>query len=360
MRELLEYVFTQECYYKISSNVPEFSIYFRVENNLINVIHLVDCRNGLLFTQSQYQILKEKVYALFADKGAANIHMLSLFISSREETVQEACGEAPFCWRIEPESGRLLVQEGRAEDFYGLRGKLENALCHREELEKAMRERARQQAAQKETEEMKKFSQAWWKEQPFICSGIVAINMLVFLLCAFSGELLYNIGILYGPSVLENGEYYRFFTAMFLHGDVHHLASNMMMLFFLGEMVEKEMGHVRYLLLYLLSGLAGGMLSVWYGYASGNMAGSIGASGAVFGVMGAFAFLVLSHRGKWQQVTYGRMLFLVVYSLYSGFTGTNTDNAAHVGGLLGGFLISIAGYLLPGRKMHTGEKKNEN
>lgn len=176
------------------------------------------------------------------------------------------------------------------------------------------------------------------KDQPVVSGTLVGINVLVFVICTFTGDMLYNAGALTARAVLERGEYGRILWAMFLHSDVRHLFNNMLILFFLGAMIEKEAGHVWYGVLYFLSGIGGNLLSLWAKAASNDGAGSIGASGAVFGLDGVLLAMVLFSGRRLEGVTPGRVIFMVMYSLYSGFTSVNIDNAAHVGGLVVGFL----------------------
>ena len=150
------------------------------------------------------------------------------------------------------------------------------------------------------------------KAVPVVSGALVGVNVLVFLICHFS-DALYRAGILSAYAVLEKGQYGRILWAMFLHSDIGHLFNNMVILFFLGAMIEKEVGHVKYGVLYFLSGIGGNLLSLLMKEVTGDMSGSIGASGAVF------------------------VVFMVILSLYNGFKGENIDNAAHVGGLAIGF-----------------------
>ena len=175
---------------------------------------------------------------------------------------------------------------------------------------------------------------------PVVSGVLVSINVIVFFSSIFIGDALYRAGILWAPAVLENREYGRILWAMFLHSDIGHLFNNMVILFFLGAMIEKEIGHVRYGVLYFLSGIGGNLLSLLVKAVTGDMSGSIGASGAVFGLDGALLAMVLLSGRKMENVTPGRVIFMVIYSLYNGFAGENIDNAAHVGGLIIGFGVA--------------------
>lgn len=177
-----------------------------------------------------------------------------------------------------------------------------------------------------------------WRQQPIVSVALVTINIIVFILSTFINSRLYELGMLDGYRVLVHGEYGRIIWSMFLHADVDHLFSNMIILFFLGSMIEKELGHVRYALLYCLSGIGGGLLSVLYKAMASSMVPSVGASGAVFGLDGVLLAMVLLWNERLPNVTPSRVALMILLSLYSGFTGGNIDNAAHIGGLLVGFL----------------------
>ena len=177
-----------------------------------------------------------------------------------------------------------------------------------------------------------------WKQQPIVSGALVIVNAIVFIVCMFTGNWLYEIGELDGFSVLVKGEYGRIIWSMFLHANTNHLFSNMIILFFLGSMIEKEIGHIRYAVLYFLSGIGGGLLSLLFKVMTSSMVASVGASGAVFGLDGVLLAMVLLWSERLPNVTPVRVTLMIVLSLYSGFSGGNVDNAAHVGGLLVGFL----------------------
>lgn len=187
-------------------------------------------------------------------------------------------------------------------------------------------------------------------DSPFVSVALVAINAIVFLICEFTGNALYGAGRLTAYHVLYENEYGRLLWAMFLHGDIQHLVNNMVLVFFLGAMLEKEVGHIPYAIIYFLSGLGGNLLSLWSKVIMGNMAGSIGASGAVFGLDGLLLALVLFSGRQMENVTMPKVLVMIAYSLYSGFTGSSIDNAAHVGGLITGFLAGAVCCFLMRRK----------
>lgn len=176
------------------------------------------------------------------------------------------------------------------------------------------------------------------RDLPIAGGVLVSINVISYIVCLFSGGELYSWGSLNIYGVLVRHEYGRVLWAMFLHSGTAHLFSNMLILFFMGAMIEKEVGHICYLLLYFLSGIGGNLLSLFMKVMNSDMSSSIGASGAVFGLDGVLLAMVLFSGRSMQTVTPGRVLAMIILSLYSGFSGSNIDNAAHVGGLITGFL----------------------
>ena len=177
------------------------------------------------------------------------------------------------------------------------------------------------------------------KYKPVVSIALVAVNVAVFLLCRLSGELMYK-GDLDAVRILYYNEYGRILWSMFLHSGIDHLCNNMLILFFLGSMIENEVGHIRYTLLYFLSGMGGNLLSLYVKMINGELAASVGASGAIFGLDGVLLAMVLFSDRQMQNVTMPRVLLMILCSLYSGFVGDNIDNAAHVGGLVTGFVAA--------------------
>ena len=150
--------------------------------------------------------------------------------------------------------------------------------------------------------------------------------------------------------LLHGREFYRLVTAAFLHADIEHLVNNMLLLYFCGDIVERTLGKARFLILYVLSAICGNLLSSAYELSTGGFYDSIGASGAVFGLTGALLFLVIVRKGAAAHISMQRMLIAVFLSLYAGFYGANVNNAAHVGGLLSGFLLAFLLNIIPRRE----------
>ncbi len=177
-----------------------------------------------------------------------------------------------------------------------------------------------------------------YRNWPFVSTALVVVNVVVFCLCVFTGEFFYSRGGVESFGILERHEYGRLLWALFLHSDTAHLFNNMIILFFLGAMLEKETGHIWLAVIYFLSGLGGNIVSLIRKVMTASPSLSVGASGAVFGLDGLLLALVIFSPDFRNAVSPGRVMLMIILSVYDGFMGSNIDNAAHVGGLAIGFL----------------------
>ena len=178
---------------------------------------------------------------------------------------------------------------------------------------------------------------------------LIAVNVIVFFVLSFQGmtedaKFMLDHGAMYVPYMMEGEEYYRLLTSMFMHFGFDHLMNNMIMLGAIGWNLEYETGKIKFLMIYFGSGLCGNILSAFGDIMMGEYAVTAGASGAVFGITGALLYVAIRNRGKIGTVTGRGLVFMIVLSLYYGFTSTNVDNLAHMGGLLSGFVLGVLLY----------------
>ncbi len=177
---------------------------------------------------------------------------------------------------------------------------------------------------------------------------IVAINVLVFAAMLFDGAGLLESnpavhlrwGANFGP-VTKEGEWWRLLTSTFLHFGILHVAMNMWALWSAGALVERLYGNVSFLALYVFAGLSGSLVSLLW---NADRVISAGASGAIFGVYGALGAFVLRQpgsipRGVLKSLT-GSTVAFILYSIAIGVMVPAIDNAAHAGGLVGGFVLA--------------------
>lgn len=181
--------------------------------------------------------------------------------------------------------------------------------------------------------------------------AFVVANILVFAVMELIGNtedtnFMVAAGAVWPPDV-EQGQYWRLLTATFMHFGFEHILNNMLILACAGPILEDALGHLKYLVLYLLAGVGGSALSYLQMLHSGNYAVAAGASGAIFGIIGALLWIVIRHKGRYETLTGKGLLFMIVISLYYGISSGDVDNWGHIGGLIMGFLIGIILYRKP-------------
>ncbi|MCW2989989.1 MAG: rhomboid family intrarane serine protease, partial [Solirubrobacterales bacterium] len=175
--------------------------------------------------------------------------------------------------------------------------------------------------------------------------ALIAINVIAFLASGQfgvqggSGTKLYTDLALFGPAIDIGHEYWRLVTGGFLHAGLLHIGFNMYLLYILGQMLERTVGSVRFAFLYfaaLLAGSAGALVITPDAF-------TVGASGAVFGLMGA-TFLEMRHRGgnPMEGGVFGSIGGLILINLVFSFTFNGISVGGHIGGLIGGGLVALA------------------
>ena len=185
--------------------------------------------------------------------------------------------------------------------------------------------------------------------RPYATWGLLAVIAAMHLLAEVSGgsndpDVLWNLGAMDGRQIAA-GEYWRLLAAMFLHSGWTHLVLNCFGLFVVGQLLEPLYGHSRFTALYLLSGLAGSVTSYALNLSLTPNAIGMGASGAVFGVLGGLVAFFLSHRNQLGDMGRRSLIVLLVLAganLLFGFVTSGVDNYAHIGGFVCGVVLGIA------------------
>lgn len=175
---------------------------------------------------------------------------------------------------------------------------------------------------------------------------IAAVNLIFFLISEIYGEMIYDIGACSPYMVLVQHQFYRLLTSNYLHYGWDHFFNNMVVFLVLGSSLEKIIGSVRYFILYTGSGLIGSLVSVFYYASIGEDVLSAGASGAIFGITGALAAIFLFCRKRLGDFNGSGIFLMIAGSIYHGFQSSGTDNAAHIGGCVSGFILALFLYVL--------------
>ena len=178
-------------------------------------------------------------------------------------------------------------------------------------------------------------------KQPIVTYIIMAICIILFILMELSGGSTNSQTLLkYGANLdvlVKNGEYYRLFTCIFLHIGIMHLLCNMYSLYIIGREVENLFGKIKYIIIIILSGIFGSIMSLAFTH---NTI-SAGASGAIFGLLGALLYFGMHYRTYLGEAIKRSIIPIIVVNLIIGFFAEGIDLAAHIGGLVGGVLVAM-------------------
>jgi len=184
-----------------------------------------------------------------------------------------------------------------------------------------------------------KIEKVFKPQKPIITNILIGINVAIFLFGFLlnKSNWLINEFSVYGPYI-RAGQFYRLLTGMFIHADIIHIMFNMYALYILGTQAESFFGKTKYLIIYIISGLTGSLLSI---FLNGTVA-SIGASGAIFGLLGALLYFGYNYRVYLGNTLIREIIPIMIINLALGFMMNGIDNFAHIGGLVGGFLAAMA------------------
>lgn len=335
----------------IEVNVKGILIHYVVMNQDTYVVTVFDWRSGTEFTLDQYNNINKQIRHNFEKDNGKVIQILNIVCTNNLEFARNiSMGENQ--WIIDVVNTKLIIYENQPGDYLGIRKDIEDFLLTPE--------------TNKTTEEHDLYEQQY---QPSSMVGkssvgkyftkfntlIIALNIIVFLIVdnggsTISSNHLLEAGALYWPAVKYLNEYYRMITYMFLHSGLDHLFNNMLVLLFIGDNLERATGKGKYLIIYFGSGLVAGIASMGYNMLKSTNAVSVGASGAIFGVVGAMAYIVAINKGRLENISTRQMIMFVIFSLYGGLTSQGVDNAAHIGGLIAGALFAAILYRKPRKK----------
>ncbi|MHB8129864.1 MAG: rhomboid family intramembrane serine protease [Mobilitalea sp.] len=343
-------------YKRVDSKATGIYLFYHIEENDLTIVSVIHAVNGNEFAGEQYQHILEQIRTNFKNAYPHNIRLLSLILTKFPDKAKHLCLDTKedSHWIVDINSDRLIIYETQSIEFTDLRKVIEQ-LLEEEQLENPSKQdsKAHQRMQGSPARKLKLFT--------LMNTIIIAINIIVFLVMhytkAFGGEgPMVEGGALSWYFVKEQKEYYRVITSMFMHADWSHLFNNMVVLLFVGVNLERAAGKIKYLFLYFGTGIIAGITSIgynmWKEYAEfsyEHTVFSIGASGAIFGVVGAMLYVVIANRGKLEDLSTRQMILFVVFSLYGGISNAQIDQAAHIGGFIAGLLLAIIVYRRPKR-----------
>lgn len=202
---------------------------------------------------------------------------------------------------------------------------------------------------QKNFEETKKAENVFSKKKPTMTYIFMAICFALYVFNSIESanfinlnlNVLYKYGALVNFNMMNNNhiELYRLVTSVFLHSGIIHLLCNMYSLYIIGPQLESFFGKLKYSIIFIGSGIIGNLLSM--AFLQDNVV-SVGASGAIFGLLGALLYFGYHYRVYLSGVIKSQIIPLIILNLFLGFMIAGINNLAHIGGLVGGILLSMA------------------
>lgn len=358
----LNYSLTNMGYHRIDSNAQGIYLFYQVQEDNLNVVSVIHADNGDEITVEQYGHILEQMKNNLKNSFPQKLQLLSLVLTRFPDRVKYLCSssEEDSHWIIDINTNRLMIYETQTNDFAGLKNGIEALL--EEEQRQNYGESSYDNGYEGIPDQNTKRNSLSSVQFTLASSILAGVNVIIFIIYrytqAFGGEeQMFMKGALSWYFVREGKEYYRFLTSMFLHADWSHLINNMIVLIFIGTNLERITGKLKFLLIYFGTGIVAGITSFGYNMwkeqaeaAFENTTFSIGASGAIFGIVGALLFIVLINRGRLKEINPTQMILFVILSLYSGIANSRIDQAAHVGGFLGGLILALIVYRKPGTK----------
>ncbi|MCF0142076.1 MAG: rhomboid family intramembrane serine protease [Parasporobacterium sp.] len=261
-------------------------------------------------------------------------------------------------WLVDAYLNRLMIYENQITDFYGIRNTISLALrsgagsvdtgssystSYGSTASTASGYTSSGTAGTSRTSSAgRKMKAAVYNGFPIVTAVLVGLNVIIFFILQFGGNLnsteyMLSRGANFWPYVFEDFQVWRLLTCTFMHFSLSHLAGNMIYLVVMGMNLERSIGRWRYLGIYLLSGIGSSLVSAAFYALTNQYTVSAGASGAVYGLIGAMLYLTFKQRSftKSPQL-FLRFGIIVVFLFYSNFVSSGVDVAAHVGGLFFG------------------------
>lgn len=195
-------------------------------------------------------------------------------------------------------------------------------------------------------ENSKKVERIFARKEPVITYAFLIVCVFLYVFLAFTSGSFFEIDsstlVEFGGNMgyyTKSGEYFRLFCAIFLHANIIHLVCNMYSLYVVGPQVEGFFGKLKYLFIFVFSGICGGLLSIAFN--DWNVV-SVGASSAVFGILGAICYFGYHYRVYFGNIIKSQIIPIVVLNILIGLMVSGIDNFAHIGGLIGGVFAAMA------------------
>ena len=316
-------------YTMVRTQNEEIIFFLKEAGGTVECLCLADDRGGALerFGYGFYDRLSVSIgeyirneWSRFSGHSFAQYNMLAVILTDNVVRSREQAGDSIFYWLVDEDTRRLVVYENQPGEYGPARDCIERALAG-------------------------KGTEAWKELVTPVNTLLIAVNILIFAIMEILGDTrsaayVYHWGGFGISEFLTDPQWFRLITSAFLHFGVQHLFNNMLVLLVTGAQLEKLLGWKKYSMLYLLSAIGANAISLLWNIHTGDvMVVSAGASGAIFGVLGALLAILLRRRGHVDGISRNQLFLVIGFTLFHGISTAGVNNSAHIGGLITGFLL---------------------
>lgn len=334
----LDNIFLKERFQKISTDIDAVFMYGQIKEDKLYLINIINLQNNIEIDFEQFETYKKITEQQFKQEGLSNIFLLNIYIVNNEVNIKNKLNEnipdynqflVDFHWMIILNEKEIDIPKNQPHEFLNVKKIILAVL------------------SDNYFQNQKKL--VYKTNVAYITYFIIILNCAIWLLMEWVGSsenniILMHFGALNTIRIIYYNEYYRIITTIFLHIGFTHLFYNMFALYIFGTRVEKVLGKVKYILLYLLSGVSGSLFSLGFSILSKENLLAAGASGAIFGLQGAALYLTVKTKESLEGVSKELLCILTISGLVFGFTSEDIDNMAHIGGLIIGTLFALILY----------------
>ena len=329
--KILHYFITEEDYRPVIINGLDNEIWLE---NMENDLKLIRINNNYIHNNEQLRVdtfrAKNIMKSIKKNTLSLNMNMLNLLLDTGENV---KINDVKNIETIKVDKINDFKTNKVVSEFFP---KVKDAILN-EKMDPIEFFKLTEDMNEKTIKNEKKLAKIFSQKKPTVTYALIAINCVMYLLSTFYNTGLFDI-LANNRELVKMGDYYRLFTCMFLHADILHIFFNMYALYVLGPQVERYYGKSKYLLIYIVSGILGSLFSAVF--MSSNTY-SIGASGAIFGLLGSIIYFTYYYRATVQGFFRSPAVSVVLINLVLGFVIPNVDIFAHIGGLIGGLLLAM-------------------
>lgn len=303
-------------------NPDSSNVYGRASDGTVYVVvvgssHNLDADNLKKFNR--------KIYFDLSQNTGMRVEILNILLTPDgifDSKIEQIVASMDNVWLFSCDFGRLYVYENQPQDFDGLHEVMDRRIDFRSDRTNIQRR----------------------KIFGIVTPFLVLLNIIIFIISSViqkkTGRVInYNLALNL-EDVLFRYEYYRLITAMFVHFGFLHLVSNMMVLLVAGARIENQIGKVKFLIAYFVTGIFASVISLCSCYFGDVYDYAGGASGAIFGLLGVLIVITLS-KTHTSGVSLWNLGILIVLTIINGCVSEEIDNAAHLGGLFAGIIIGV-------------------